>query len=205
MDVNIFLHIWYGCSNRMFSTDKIWGTPGASLYEIPTNPLDDERSTHDTLQLMTAMARSDASSPQVQHLAHALIEGCKSVPEVLTSLWFWARDHILLKPHEHIVSELLSAPIFDKQLLIRPASLLVMPHPQGDCAIYSTLIASVCIALRLPSCFRIIAADAEEPERWSHVYVVAWTGEGSYALDASHGKYPGYEKPNPFRVMDWPV
>ena len=69
----------------------------------------------------------------------------------------------------------------------------------GDCDDFSMYVAACLKSLGIPCSFATIAADARDPEQFSHVYVVAYpmTVRGMrmrLPLDASHGEYPGWEK-----------
>lgn len=58
----------------------------------------------------------------------------------------------------------------------------------------------------MPCSFITVAADPADKSRYSHVYVQALLEDGSgFPLDASHGDRPGWEVPNPFRRMSWPL
>ena len=109
--------------------------------------------------------------------------------------------------HESLVADLATqhAVPLDSQLLISPASLLGMPEPQGDCAVYSTLVACLLIAANVPCWFRVTANDAEQPEVWGHVYVVALANRQKVVLDTSHGKFFGWEVRTKYRQMDFRI
>jgi hypothetical protein len=50
-----------------------------------------------------------------------------------------------------------------------------------------------------------VAADPENPERWSHVFPMAQLGNVNMPMDASHGKFPGWMVPREhiFRWQAW--
>jgi hypothetical protein len=90
------------------------------------------------------------------------------------------------------------APVIE--ILIRPADMLrtiMAGQAVGDCDDYSMLCAALCRSLGYKVAFATVAGVPERPDVYSHVYVVAWTGDGTrVALDCSHGQYPGWEAPN---------
>ena len=75
----------------------------------------------------------------------------------------------------------------------------------GDCAIYSTLVASLLITKGIETWFRVVCADVNEPDIWGHVYVVAKLNGDFVVMDASHGHYFGWETPNKIRQLDYKV
>lgn len=80
----------------------------------------------------------------------------------------------------------------------------------GDCDDFSMYLACCLKSLGIPCSFVTIAADSRDPKQFSHVYVVAYPKSGNgmrvrMPLDASHGKYPGWEKEEYGRYEEWPV
>jgi hypothetical protein len=75
------------------------------------------------------------------------------------------------------------------ELLIDPVTLLSSPAPAGDCDEFASALAALLLAMGRRPCFRVLAADPESPDTFSHVYVI----DGARSLDASHGPYPGWE------------
>ena len=190
---------------RSHSSSPFWGSTGATILAVPTNPFDNEISTTDTLHIMSALANRDAGSPLIQSLAHELLIGCSTAEQFFQSLWYWIKNRIEFKQHEDIIPSVLGVDGIDKQLLISPSTLLALPLPEGDCAVFSTLVASVLVAGGFAPLYKVISADSNEPERWSHVYVIVPTASGYYSMDVSHGKYPGWEYQNRYREMTWVV
>ena len=81
-----------------------------------------------------------------------------------------------------------------------------MPEPMGDCDDFSMLVASFLTILGLPVWFVAVAADRDEPDRFSHVYVRTESKDcGSVVMDCSHGAYPGWETDLQFRRLEWRV
>jgi hypothetical protein len=100
------------------------------------------------------------------------------------------------------------------EVLIRPremAKFVAMGVGTGDCDDFTMYLAGILTCYRIPVEFCTVAADGRAPNNYSHVYLVAYPGDGNgvrgrLALDASHGEYPGWEVANMFgRRKQWPV
>lgn len=191
----------------MFSDNAFWGASGAIVSDTPTNPFDTDVSTLDTLRIMAAIARRDAATPTIQTLAHSLCAQCSTPQQCAQAIWFFVHGFLTFRPHEDLAANVIGAPQdgIDRQVLISPASLLALPSPEGDCAIYSSLTAALLLAMGIRASYRITASDKDEQWRWSHVYVVAHLQEGDFVMDTSHGDYPGWETKTKFRELDYPV
>ena len=75
-----------------------------------------------------------------------------------------------------------------------------------DCDGYTLYGACLLHALGVPVKLVTVSADEQEPERYSHIYVVAYpAGEAGprVPLDFSHGPAPGWECPNTGRLREW--
>lgn len=203
-----FVVTCYLAGEMFHSPDAIWGTQGATIAEQPTDSSNTDVSTVDTLAVMSALARRDSHAPIILQYADSISSDCRDSRQAASGIWYWVREYMTFKRHEEIVLDVLG-PYYagiESQLLIPPADVVRMPSPQGDCAIYSMLVASLLIACGIPARYRVVAVDPEETWRWSHVYVIASLGEsGDYSMDASHGRYPGWETKRKYREMDWNV
>lgn len=96
---------------------------------------------------------------------------------------------------------------------------LIRPHDQAqlirlrdigfeDCDGYAMYAGCILTALGIPVALVTVAADAEAPDRYSHVYLAAYPDgpDGRrIPLDFSHGKHIGWECPNFGRKKEWPV
>jgi transglutaminase-like putative cysteine protease len=97
------------------------------------------------------------------------------------------------------------------EILVRPldVSLLLRggQRNQEDCDGYSTYIAALLTALGVKCSFVTVAANPDYPGVFSHVYVAAYCDGDRVALDASHGKFFGWEAPadRVSRKREWPV
>jgi hypothetical protein len=92
-----------------------------------------------------------------------------------------------------------------QDLLISPAVLLRMKEPKEDCDGFSMLTCALLSELGIPAYLITVAADPNDPERWSHVFVAAMVEGAPMALDTSHGTAPGWMVPDAhiFRLQAW--
>jgi hypothetical protein len=174
---------------------------GAARYAIEERPSesDDEANTAQTIARMAQYIREDAVSPIIRQAAHAAAGSARDPRAEAEAVHAWIRAHVRYQPDEEIAAEMNGArPIVRRpnfaEVLIRPVDLLTMPAPAGDCDDFAMLTAAMLRALGVDSELVTVAADAADPESYSHVYVMAkLDGGASLALDSSHGPYPGWE------------
>jgi hypothetical protein len=96
------------------------------------------------------------------------------------------------------------------EVLIRPLDVCMISDNLGansvvgDCDDFSMYVAALLLSQGVPCCFVTVAADPMEPQMYSHVYVAAYPTTGRVAVDASHGKFVGWEAPNTFgKLREW--
>lgn len=114
------------------------------------------------------------------------------------SCWWWCRHYLRFKHHGSMFeawSSDLGDPRTKLQLLIAPDVLVRMKRMEGDCAIYTMMLCSMIEALGLRWEIVTAAVDRLQPEIFSHVWARVVLPGGSESLDASHGKYPGWQVP----------
>lgn len=110
-------------------------------------------------------------------------------------IWWFAKHTIKFVHHQKLLVSWLGAPN-ELQLLIRPDALLKMREPKGDCAVFTTLICAMLDCAGIPWEIVTIACDPRQPGIYSHVYPRVVLPDGRrLVMDASHGKYPGWEVP----------
>jgi hypothetical protein len=184
-----------------------------------TNPLDNFTSTADTVEKMTQLVWGNINSPYVHAALNQIWEGMISKsgnktiqPSTLDwcrSIYWWVKRHVKFSEDERTLSTLFGLHDMEdgKELLLSPSFLLQMPYPTGDCDDFSTLIATLLVAAGVPHVFFCtIAADGREPNNFTHVYVKVQLNDGSMVpLDASHGKYPGWEHKEQYSSANWAV
>lgn len=174
-------------------------------------PADDEAATAQTIAVMSEMARRDAWSEPVREAAHQAAAGATTPRGIAAAVHAWIQSRI------KFVEDLIPAGLAgvedpaQAEVLIRPADLLAMREPAGDCDDFSMLCASMLLALGIEPKFKTVAADPTNPGAYSHVYVVAnlprrvGAGAEDVAIDASHGPHIGWEAGNIQKARVWPI
>jgi len=89
------------------------------------------------------------------------------------------------------------------EVLIRPADLLSMPDPAGDCDDHAMLAGAMLLSRGIEPELMTIAADPATPDLFTHVYTRARLATGPLALDTSHGEAPGWEAPAAGKSRRW--
>jgi hypothetical protein len=125
----------------------------------------------------------------------ALAEALRRFPNrhPAESIWWYAKFSIRFIHHQKLLRAWLGK-ADELQLLISPEALLKMKGPKGDCAVFTCLICAMLDCAGVPWEILTVAVDPRQPHIFSHVYPVAILENGErLPLDASHGKYPGWE------------
>lgn len=179
------------------------GPVNATIYRTPD---DDEAATGQTIALMAHYVRQDSQSPIVRRAAAEAAAAAKgnTVADQAAAVWEWIRAHVRFLPDSVPAAHITKQPELS-ELLIRPVDLLTMPEPAGDCDDQSMLCAAMLRALGVETGFRTVAADAAQPQFYSHVYVVAYSPSGEIPLDCSHGPRPGWEVQPAGKVRTWRI
>jgi transglutaminase-like putative cysteine protease len=191
---------------------NVWGQPVAVL-RTRTNPYDNDVSTAHTVKAMSHLARRYASDPHVvAATADALSGAMRSQREIASSIFYWIRANIRFVEDEQLMYEQLGIEPaqLDKELLVIPPVLLSMPEPMGDCDDFSLLMASMLLCAGIQPYFVTVAADAEDVNKFSHIYICACLrDEGTHmCLDAGNRLQmvpPGWESEKITRKAIWPV
>lgn len=158
-------------------------------------PADCDEQTDVTISLMRNLASEDARSVLIRAMAGRLPAHAAAAVDAI----FWTvRKSVAFKRDSELAQGVEGWSPDIVEVLIRPVDLIAMRPAEGDCDDFSMLVASLCMAAGIPASFVAIAADPLEPARYSHVYVVAHLFSGDRAIDASHGRSPGWECQNLF-------
>lgn len=173
----------------------------------PISGWPDERVA-DTIAYMTKYAVEDSTNPLIQEDAAEALELGGGDP--LLGVFNICKSRFKFQEDSQTAG---ATPVADEtvvEVLIRPADLAMMwrrhLQPIEDCDGYSAYAASLLLALNVPCSFCTVAVDPTEPSEYSHVYVVTYPQNKRVALDCSHGKYVGWECPNPFgKRREWSV
>ncbi len=183
-------------------------------YELHDLPEDSDGQVAETISLMKGYVSADRLDPLVQ--AQALRIAARGGDPILgvfdhvkRSMRFRNDDEIVGKVFSWKpggmgdVIEILSRPM-DTASAVEQGFI-----PEEDCDGYATYACGLLAALDIPCAFATVGADGAEPDRFSHVYAVAYPKEGQFAgqrvvLDCSHGSHCGWEAPNRYgKFQEW--
>lgn len=175
------------------------------LERYPAAP-DTDTATLQTIELMCRYIRESAADPMIQAAGAYALErfgGNSEDPAMRAWAVFW-----FVKHHVRFVVD--EAPMFklgeqgNQDLLISPAVLIRMDDPAEDCDGFTMLGAALLKALGVPFVIVTLAVDPTDPERWSHVFLMAQL-PASLPMDMSHGSGPGWMVPasHTFRWQAW--
>lgn len=88
-------------------------------------------------------------------------------------------------------------------ILISPRVLLRQASPQGDCDDFTMAAAAMLGCLNIECVIVTVACDPQDPDRWSHVFLMAKAPDGEwFPFDCSHGPKPGWMVPRE-RISRW--
>lgn len=162
---------------------------------IQTDDLGSWKATADTVAKMTQITLDSADKLS----SIVADEGLDSVDKIFT----WVRGKLSFSEDVSILSQLGFNDVKDKELLLTPEFLLSLRI--GDCDDFSTLIATLILAAKLPVAVYFVTIG-DQSDKFSHVYVVIYDVEGNrLALDGSHGQWLGWEYPFPSKMQEWLV
>jgi hypothetical protein len=188
---------------------------------VPASP-DPDEATAQTVQLMCDQIARSAQDPLVRECAKRAVLQWRGGPAfaltrvplgsdpttnpraIAESIWWWAKHQMKFVHHSKLIQVWLNEKD-QLQLLIEPAVLVRMRRMQGDCAIYTMLICALLDCFNVPWEIVTLAVDPEQPTIFSHVFPRVVLPDGRIALDASHGRYPGWQVPRSrrFREQVW--
>jgi hypothetical protein len=180
---------------------------GQVFYTIEPRPgdgSDDESNTAQTIGRMIEYACQDSANPIVRRAAFEATRQARDDSAIAAAIHAWIRSHVSFVPGDSLAAPFTNRPD-QAQVLIRPIDLLTMPAPKGKCGDFSMLCSAMLRALGIGSSYKTIAADAEDPTLYSHVFVIADLPSGPFTLDCSHGPYPGWEVTPIGKTRLWPV
>lgn len=183
--------------------------PGLSITRYQGDLSNPDVATAQTVEVMCEQIQKAAQDPLVAKAARDAVNRFRGGPLYASaginpwrnqcaqaeSVWWWCKHVLKFQHHDGMIAVYFNE--FDQlQLLISPDLLLRMSDPRGDCAIYTMLECAMLQALGIDSEIVTSAVDPFAPDVFSHVYPRAVLSSGRrIVLDASHGKYPGWEVP----------
>lgn len=180
---------------------------GATVrYARIAQPSGDEEATAQTVALMSYFARADSHAEIVRRAALEATQGSRTPRDSAALIWRWIKARVQYDLDSRPAAPLEGVDAESAEVLIRPVDLLAMPAPAGDCDDFSMLCAAMLLAVGIEPQFKTIAAEADAPQLYSHVFVVAFLPGGqTISLDCSHGPVAGWEAPAAGKSRLWPV
>lgn len=165
----------------------------ALILDRPGDGEDDDQNTDQTVSWMLALIKADAKSPIVQKATmRALSSGDR---DAAASIFRYIRQTVRFQSDAVTATLAGLARPQETEVLMRPADLLAMPDPAGDCDDFVMLAAAMLTAARIPVRVVAIEQDPDMPGLFSHVYAEAYLDGTWEAFDASHGQHIGWFVP----------
>ena len=163
---------------------------------------DSDEATAQEVQLMTACVEHAIADPIIGRAWRDAWDAFRgpAMDDEAQVCWWYAKYTVKFVNHQDLLRDWMFR-LDDRQLVISPDALLRMRNPKGNCATFTCLIQTLLRYRGIPYETCAVAVNPMFPEEFTHVYPMAVRPDGSrIALDASHGKYPGWEAP-PSRVL----
>jgi hypothetical protein len=163
---------------------------------------DDEAGTAQTVARMIEYSTADCADPLVMAAAADAIAGRRDQVQQVGGVFDWLRRHLQYVEDKELA---FFRPIpEDDEVLIRPADLVRMPQPMGDCDEFTMAGRAMLRAAGIRSAIKTVEADDDAPGCYSHVYLIAYPAAGAIAFDAiptGHGL--GWEATPTGKVRVW--
>lgn len=185
-------------------------SPGAAgslrMDRVPAAD-DTDTATRQTVEMMCDYIRKAAADPFVQQCANtAWRRFGKSSPDLNMKAWacfWWVKHCIKFRLDEATMFQV--GEENQQDFLLSPSVLFRMKNPAEDCDGFTMAEAVLLVCLGVPVVIATVAASADEPKRWSHVFPVSVIHGRPLPLDASHGVGPGWMVPpkNMYRWQAW--
>jgi transglutaminase-like putative cysteine protease len=184
---------------------------GSVRYTVEPLSLDPDTQIAQTIERMHTLVREDAASPVIQREMREIRERVRETGQsYVEGVFQWVKGRLRFQKDEVNAGPVWSMGALGTdgviaESLVRPVDMANLPEGRkvGDCDDYSMYTASLLEAAGIPWKFATVAANAQDPEVYSHVYVVAYPNGQRIPLDTSHGAYVGWEAPRPFRKEEW--
>ena len=178
-----------------------------------TDLSDPDAGTAKTVRRMAQVTSESIGTPRLHNFSRKCAAGWRGGPayhgrainwedqrQLACSVWYGVNSSMKFVEHSEMIKALLNE-ADQLQLIISPDVLLRAKRPSGDCAIYTTLVCAALGTLGIHYEFVTLACDPRDPDLFTHVYCRAVFRDGSrLALDASHGKHPGWEVPREHQI-----
>jgi len=154
-------------------------------------------ATRQTVEQMCKLIAESVQDERVQQCAaYAKKRFARGSSDPAAILWgvFWYIKHcVKFRSDEGTMLQV--GETGSQDLLIAPAVLVRMDKPSEDCDGFTMLGAAMLTILGVPVYITTVAADLDDPRRWSHVFLCANLNGRIVPLDTSHGKAPGWMVP----------
>lgn len=186
-------------------------------YEFTALPDDNDSQVTVTVNRLLENAREDMRSPWTMNAARKSLQlgqNPRLTParQAINGVWAHVKDSMRFQQDEDQARLLhTSDPRIPDviEVVIRPADMARLIESRGrgfeDCDGFTSYAACLLSILGVPVSLTTVSANHEEPEAYSHIYVVAYADGERIPLDFSHGDYPGWECPNTGRMKEWPM
>lgn len=180
---------------------------GQVEYTVQEVSDDPEQQVVVTIGLMRRHAEAGARTPIIQQQAADIAAGCGPTDLLgqVQAVWSLVKSKLTFQEDAETAGGWSEPgkPVVEALLLPEDVAAGTLTH--GDCDDFATYAASLLCALHIPCAFVTVAADAQMPHMFSHVYAAAYPGGQRVPVDASHGPHCGWETPNAYRLEEWPV
>lgn len=181
---------------------------GSHVTVAPLDGRNSDVSTAQTVALMADAVRRCQDSPVLHSALRSIADelGARPTPrDIAAAVFAYVKRRVRFVEDADLVAACWPGQPRSSEVLIEPDALLSMAQPAGDCDDFSMLVCALLRGLGVDCELVTVAADAEQPERWSHVYAYALLPDGRLSMDASHGDRPGWEAPRVYRRAVWPL
>jgi hypothetical protein len=181
------------------------GQPEVSQADVN----DSDQATAQTIARMADLIRESCADPLMQQVAANAWRtwgGGATDPRGIAWGCWWACKHMMVFVQDAPALARMFGPHDALELLVSPAAMIRCRQMEGDCDDFTMMVCALLACLGVPFEILTVAASPQDPSRFSHVYARAVMTDGSrISMDASHGKYPGWEVPKQrqFRVQVW--
>jgi hypothetical protein len=179
-------------------------------YEFVRLPDTPDGQVRSTIRYIREFVRTDSETPLVREYARRMVALGEGNPNL--GLWRLIKPLIRFKQDEQIAADLAAddrRKLDSIEVLIRPIDQLALIAMKGlgvgDCDCFHLTGCALLASLGIPSSLVTVSAHPRRPNEFTHVYMASYWNAERFALDLSHGEYPGWECPNLGRIEEWPM
>ena len=195
-------------------------TPNGTIplrYEIEQVPEDSDGQVAATINRMSQYVCADCQAGPILYDAQCAVildpnDPLAGVHRFVRSRLRFVNDEAITQPFDWMLPKGGGQDYF-VECLTRPVDVSLQyaatrQPVEGDCDDYSMYTAALLRALGIDCAFATVAANRENPEVYSHVYVATyWRGQ-RIPMDCSHGQQAGWEFAAPgsgYKYCEWPI